>query len=109
MQFALPRTSKRVAITFAFHTMNLFQALDLVFFSRLKKLEPNAVGKFADRAVNAQITQLLQASGQAATSATIRGSFRKAGMDLHVTTLPFRIRIVEQRLRENVGFKEVWD
>jgi hypothetical protein len=30
-------------------------------------------------------------------------------MDLDVTALPFRIWIVEQTLRENPGFKEVWD
>jgi hypothetical protein len=67
------------------------------------------VGEFDDGSVNAQITQLLQAYEQAATSATIRGSFRRAGMDLDVTALPFRIRIVEQTLRENPGFKEVAD
>jgi hypothetical protein len=83
--------------------------LDLVFFGALKKLKPTAVGEFDDGSVNAQITQLLQAYEQAATSVTIRGSFRKAGMDLDVTALPFRIRIVEQTLRENPGFKEVWD
>jgi hypothetical protein len=84
-----------VAITFLAHTTNLFQALDLVFFGALKKLKPTAVGEFDDGSVHAQITQLLQAYEPAATSATIRGSFGKAGMDLDVTALPFRIRIVE--------------
>jgi hypothetical protein len=119
MDPARPHTSSRIlqtlgekniiAITFPAHTTNLFQALDLVFFGTLKKLKPTAVGEFDDRSVNAQIMQLLQADEQAATSATIRGSFRKAGMDLDVTTLPFRIRIIEQTLRENPGFKEIWD
>jgi hypothetical protein len=119
MDSALPHTSGRilhtlgekniVAVTFPAHTTNLFQALDLVFFGALTKLKPTAVGEFDDGSVNAQITQLLQAYEQAATSATIMGSFRKAGMDLDVTALPFRIRIVEQTQRENPGFKEVWD
>jgi hypothetical protein len=59
--------------------------------------------------VNAQISQLLQGYEHAATSATIRGSLRKAGMNLDITTLPVRIRIVEHILRENPGFKEVWN
>jgi hypothetical protein len=119
MDSALPHTSNRtlrtlgektiVAITFPAHTTNLFQALNRVFFGALKKLKPTAVGEFDDGSVNAQITQLLQAYEQAATSATIRGSFRKAGMDLDVRALPFRIRMGEQKLRENPGFKEVWD
>jgi hypothetical protein len=98
-----------VAITFPAHTTNLFQALDLVFFGALKKLKPIAVGEFDDGSVNPQIAQLRQAYKQAATSATIRRSFRKAGMGLDVTTLPLRIRVVEQTQRENPGFKEVWD
>jgi hypothetical protein len=119
MDFTLSHRSNRilqtlgeknvVAITFPVYTTNPFQALDLVFFGALKKLKRTAVGEFDDGSVNTQIIQLLQASEQAATSATIRGSFEKAEMDLDVTTLPFRIRIVEQRVRENPGFKEVWD
>jgi hypothetical protein len=82
---------------------------DLVFFIALKKSRPSAVGEFDDRCVNPQITQLLQASEQAATSATTRRSLRKAGMDLEVTTPRLRIRIVEQTLRENPGVKEDGD
>jgi hypothetical protein len=67
------------------------------------------LSKFDGGSVNAQITQLPQAYEQAATSATIRGSERKTGMDLDATTLRFRIRIVEQTLRENAASKEVWD
>jgi tRNA G37 N-methylase Trm5 len=80
-----------------------------VFFGTLKKLQATAVGKFDDGSVNAQITRLVQAYQSIATSFTIWGSFRKIEMDLAVTTQPFRIRIIEQTLRETPGFKEVWD
>jgi hypothetical protein len=78
-----------------------------VFFGALTKLQPTAVGEFDDGSVNLHITQLLQPHQQAATSPTIRGSFRKAGLDVDVTILPFRIRMVEQTLRENLGLNEV--
>jgi hypothetical protein len=80
-----------------------------VFFGALKKLKATAVGEFDDNSVNAQITKLVQAYEQTATSSSSRGSFKKVGMDLDITARPFRIRIVEQILRENPGFKEVWD
>jgi hypothetical protein len=118
MDSALPHTSDRVkrilgenniiAITFPAHTTNLFQALDLVFFGALKKLKPSARGEIGDESVEGAITKLLQAYEQTATSATIRGSFRKAGLEANVTTRPFRIRVSEQKLRENPGFQELW-
>jgi hypothetical protein len=119
MDSALPHVSARIlqklgenniiAITFPAHTTNLFQALDLVFFGVLKRLKATAQGEFDDDSVNAQLTKLIQAYEQTATSSTIRGSFRKAGLCLDVTAQPFRIRVEEQTVRENPGFKEVWD
>jgi hypothetical protein len=84
MDSAVPDTSELVrrllgenniiAITFPAQTANLFQALGLVFFGVLKKLKVSATGEFDDDSTNAQITTLIQASEQTATSATIRGS-----------------------------------
>jgi hypothetical protein len=101
--------NKIIAITFPAHTTNLFQALDLVFFGALKKLKATAVGEFEDDSVNAQITKLIQAFEQTATSATIRGAFRKAGLELDVSRRPFKVKVVEERLRDNPGFREVWE
>jgi hypothetical protein len=69
----------------------LFQALDLVCFGVLKKLKASAVGEFNDDSVNAQITKLMRAYQQTATSPTIRGSFRKAGLEHDITTRPFKL------------------
>jgi hypothetical protein len=71
MDSALPHVSEHVlrlsgknkimAIVCPAHTMNIFQALDLVFFSGLKKLKQTAAGEFDDGAVNEQITKLVHA------------------------------------------------
>jgi hypothetical protein len=86
----------------------LFQALDLVFFGLLKKLKASATGEFDDDSVKAQVTKLIQAYEQTATSSTIRGSFRKAGYEHDTATRPFKLRVVQERLRENPGFQEMW-
>jgi hypothetical protein len=67
-----------------------------------------AVSEFDDDSVNAQITKRVQVHEQTAISSMIRG-FRKAGMYLDVATWLFKIRIGEQTLREDPGFKEVRD
>jgi hypothetical protein len=86
----------------------LFQALDLAFFRALKKLKATAIAELDDKSAKEQVTKLLQAHQQTATSATIRGSFRKAGLGLNVMVRPFRIEVEEQTLRENRGFQEIW-
>ena len=88
MDSASPHVSERVlrvlgqndivAIVFPAHTTNIFQALDLVFFAALKKMNKTATGEFEDHSIREQITKLVQSYEQTATSATIRGSFRKA-------------------------------
>ena len=97
-----------LAITFPAHTTNLFQALDFVFFGVLKKLKASAIGEFDDDSVSAHITKLIQAYEQTATSSTIRGSFRKAGLEHDITTRPFKLRVIEESLRANPGFQEIW-
>jgi hypothetical protein len=91
MDSAIPHTSECVrgilgenhimAITFPAHTMNLFQALDRVFFEVLKKLKASATGEFDDDSVNAQISKLIQAYESTAMSSTTRRSFRKAELE----------------------------
>jgi hypothetical protein len=80
-----------MAITFPAHTMNLFQALDLVFFGVLKKLKASATGEFDDDSVNARISKMIQAYAQTATSSTIRGSFHRAGLEHDITGRPFKL------------------
>jgi hypothetical protein len=74
----------------------------------LKKLNPSATGEFDDDSVKGQVTKLIQAYEQTATSSTMRGSFQKAGFEHHTATRPFKLRVVQERLRENPGFQEMW-
>jgi hypothetical protein len=60
-----------LAIVFQAHTTILFQTLDLGFFGDLKKLTVSAEGEFDDGSMNEQITILIQAYEQTATSATV--------------------------------------
>jgi hypothetical protein len=78
-------------ITFLAHITNLFQILDLAFFGVFEKLTATQVGEFDDDSANIQITKLVQADEQLAASSTIRGSFRKVGMDMNVMKQPLKI------------------
>jgi hypothetical protein len=119
MDSASPHVSERclrylggngiLVVAFPAHTTNIFQALDLVFFGALKKRKAGAGGEFGDGSVEDQITKLVRAYEQTATSATIRGSFRKAGMVPDTSERPFKLVFDEARVRENEGFKEIWD
>jgi hypothetical protein len=74
----------------------------------LKKLKASATGEFHNDSVSAQITKRIQAYEQTAISSTIRGSFRKAGFEHDTVTRLFKLRVVEERLRGNPGFQEMW-
>jgi hypothetical protein len=119
MDSACPHVSERVlkllgqnriiVLVFPAHTTNLFQALDLVFFWVLKKLKQTASGDYDEKTMNHQIFRLIQVYGQTATSLTIRGSFRRAGLSANTRVRPFRLQFNDAVLRENPGFKEIWD
>jgi hypothetical protein len=96
-------------VAFPAHATNIFEPFDLVFFGVLKKLQASAEGDFGDESVNDEITKLIQAYQQTATSKTIRGSFRRAGLAPDTSTHPFRLTFHEGVLRENPGFREIWD
>jgi hypothetical protein len=118
MESAVPHASDRVrrlldensilAISFPAHTTNLFQALDLVFFGVLKRLKASTIGEFDNDSVNAHITKLIREYEQTATSSTIRGSIRKAGLEHEITTRPFKLQVIEESLSANPGFQEIW-
>jgi hypothetical protein len=121
MDSALPHVSERVLqllgqnkiliVVFPAHTTNIFQALDLTFFAVLKKLKQTATGEFEDDSINEQITKLVQAyeQTQTATSMTIRGALRRAGMYPDIGTKPFRMRFDEEQLKDCPGFIEIWN
>jgi hypothetical protein len=119
MDSASPHVSERslrylgqnnvLVVAFPAHTTNIFQALDLVFFGALKKLKASAEGEFGDSSVEDQIAKLIQADEQTATSATIRRSFREAGMVPDTSERSVKLVFDEVRVRENDSFREIWD
>jgi hypothetical protein len=83
--------------------------LDRLFFGALMKLTTIAHGEFDDISVNNHITKLIETCEQAARLITIRGSFDWIGMVPDTLAAPFRLRLNKDSLRENPGFKVIWD
>jgi hypothetical protein len=80
-----------------------------VFFGVLVKLKAIAQGEFDDDSVNDQMTKLVQAYEQTATSMTIRPSFGKAGLVLDTSLRPLKLRLDAEEVQENARFKQRWD
>jgi hypothetical protein len=68
-----------------------------------------AAGEFDGRYVREQITKLLQAYDQTVTLMTIHASFLKAGLWPDSEAGPFKLQFNEEVLRENPGFKDLWE
>jgi hypothetical protein len=97
------------AIIFPSHTTNLFQALDLSFFGAFKQIKDTTEGEYGDGTLKDQVTKLLKAYEKTRTSFTIRGSFCRAGFQYLYKTKPHRLEFDEAIVRENPGFKEIWE
>ena len=98
-----------LALVYPSHTSNLFQALDLSFFGALKKNKAYEMETFSDNFLTNSILEVLQAYQKTATDQTIRGSFRLAGIKITYGETPRRVKIDEESIRNNPGFKEIWD
>jgi hypothetical protein len=94
-------------VAFPDHTINIVQALELVFIRTLKKLKASAIRDFGGDSVNDQITQLVQAHEQMASSITIHGSFHQVELTLDILSRSFKSKFDEDMLCENNGFREV--
>jgi hypothetical protein len=53
--------------------------------------------------------KFVQAHEQMATSRPICASFRKAGLLPETSPCPFRLTFDEEEVRDNAGFKQIWD
>jgi hypothetical protein len=93
---------------FRLRPVTSFKSLTLLFW-RSEEIESHRGRRTWDDSVNEQITTLAQAYEQSATLIAIRASFRRAGLTPDGKSRPFRLVFDEQRLRENRGFKEIWD
>jgi hypothetical protein len=68
---------KIIALIFLAHTINIFQALNPVFFAAMKNNKNSRMNQPKDSTVGGQIWKLIRAYEQTATSFTIRSCFRK--------------------------------
>jgi hypothetical protein len=98
--------NKMLTVMFPFHTMNILQALGLVFVDAMKKLKATPPAEFGENSMDEQILKPLHASERTATSMTIWSSFRKADFYLNVGFRPFRMHFDEDKLRNNAEFKK---
>jgi hypothetical protein len=98
-----------IALVFPAHTTNLFQALDLVFFGTMKNIKDSLTDEENDSQNDEQIWKLIRAYEQTATSFTIRSCFRKAELTPIIQNFPFKLKFNEDILRQNDGFKELWE
>jgi hypothetical protein len=73
----------------------------------MKKLKATALGESGDESMEEQILKFLHADEQTATSKTIRGSFRKAGLYPDVGSRTFRVPFDEEKPRNNAEFKKL--
>jgi hypothetical protein len=97
------------AITFPSHTTNLFQPLDLSFFGALKQRKDRTEGESAANSVRHQVTKLLRAYEETSSSFNIRGSFFRAGFRYVTVIMPYVLDFDEAGVRENRGFREIWE
>jgi hypothetical protein len=100
---------KIIALVFRAHTANLFQALGLAFLGALKNNEEHLANGPDEAYVHGQVRKFGRAHEQTATSFTIRSSFRKAGFSPNTQSRPFKLEFDEEALRQNDGFKKLWD
>jgi hypothetical protein len=90
-------------------SVNIFQAFDLVFCGAVKKFMATAQDEFGDDSVSVEITPFVRVYQQMATSITVRGSFPTAELVPDTSVRPLRLTIEEDKIRENKGFRDLWD
>jgi hypothetical protein len=103
----LTETNVRV-ITFASHTIQIFQVLDLTLFGVLKR-RPRCELPFDDD--NATVRFIMKGShdfGQTMVRLNIWGAFRALGLEFDVGSVPYRLLFDKIKLRESAGFQELW-
>jgi hypothetical protein len=109
MRLKLLGENRVFSVAFPVHATEINQPLDLVFFGALTHLKASFRAEFCDGSMNGQMTNLVQAYEQTATSGTIRGPFRKEGLIPNTSVRPFILEFNKETLRQNPGFKEIWD
>jgi hypothetical protein len=106
-QFTVTGRKRNHRSCFPVDTINLFQALDLVFFGAIENNKDSLTNEPEVASVRGQIWKFVGASKQTATSSTIRSHFCKVELSSNTQTRPFKLEFNEEALRQNDGFHEL--
>jgi hypothetical protein len=97
-------------ITFAPHTTQIFQVLDVILFS-VRKRRPRYELPFEDGKTSAKfIMKVSQDIQQTMMQPSIWGAFQALGFDFEfdTTSEPYRLFFNKEKLREGAGLRELW-
>lgn len=97
------------AIAFPAHTTNIFQALDLVLFGIFKKKKETQKSTVDQNKQAFLSSKIINAYEETMTGSRIRSSFHRAGFTIDTSKNPHRLIFDENLLKDNPGFKELWD
>jgi hypothetical protein len=98
-----------IVLTFPPHTSNLFQPLDLCFFSVLKNYKKTLRPEISRDSAEGQILLLLEAYEKTATGRTIRSSFSLAGLAPEPNDTKMRVVFDSSLIRNRPDFLEVYN
>jgi hypothetical protein len=95
-------------ITFAPHTIQIFQLLDLTLFGVLKRRPRYELPLDDDNATVRFIMKVYHDFGQTMIGPNIWGAFRALGLEFDVGSVPYMLLFGKIKLRERAGFQALW-
>jgi hypothetical protein len=104
----LPAEARVRVITFAPHTTQIFQILDMTLFGVLKRRLGYKL-PFGDEKVTGKfIMKAYLDFKQTIVESNIWVAFRAIGFEFDTEVEPYRLLFNEEKLRQNEGFRELW-
>jgi hypothetical protein len=96
-------------VTFASHTTNIFQTLDLSFFGMFRTKKEFWMDQDDDKTFTATIHKLVRQFHSVATPENIHESFVRAGFSYSTGAIPYVLESSRERMMESAGFRQVWE
>jgi hypothetical protein len=96
-------------MTYAPHTTNIFQVLDIHFFGIFKLIKSNADESGMVHETANDVVKNIRAIQRSSNLPKIQAAFRKSGLESISVSEPAFITFHEKRLREADGICETWD
>jgi hypothetical protein len=107
--FATLRDHNLKVITFAPHTTQIFQILDLCLFGVFKsKMQYKLPFANSNLTVNL-IRNAFRALKQTFVPDNVRSVFKLLGLEFNIAQTPYTLLFREDMLRRSQGFQEIWE